>query len=169
MLSVYELIIIDISDFKTLIYTQGFAPVGMAKAKIPAISKWQLIDYKLIDWLNISISARLMARYLTLDTNKYSHYLPISQKVVNPSNNRSSTYSSSVDSTAKQALYDNLGIDETLTAEIDSVIRETKKAEWLDDRFNEREIANAVRQETAGYDVAIETVMALIKAQIECY
>lgn len=89
--------------------------------------------------------------------------------MVNPSNNRSSTYSSSVDSTAKQALYDNLGIDETLTAEIDSVIRETKKAEWLDDRFNEREIANAVRQETAGYDVAIETVMALIKAQIECY
>ncbi|WP_351089611.1 hypothetical protein [Shewanella sp. S1-49-MNA-CIBAN-0167] len=33
MLSVTGLINIDISDFKTVIYTQRFASVGMAKAK----------------------------------------------------------------------------------------------------------------------------------------
>jgi type I restriction enzyme R subunit len=103
----------------------------------------------------------------------YQEYLEqireLAKKVVNPSNNRSSTYPSTVDSAAKQALYDNFGNDETLTAKIDTAVRETKKAEWLGDRFKEREIANAVRQETAGYDVDIETVMALIKAQKEYY
>jgi type I restriction enzyme R subunit len=103
----------------------------------------------------------------------YQEYLEqireLAKKVVNPSNNRSSTYPSTVDSAAKQALYDNFGNDKTLTAKIDTAVRETKKAEWFGDRVKEREIANAVRQETAGYDVDIETVMALIKAQKEYY
>ncbi|MEZ8184237.1 type I restriction endonuclease subunit R [Shewanella sp. 5S214] len=103
----------------------------------------------------------------------YQEYLEqireLAKKVVNQSDNRSLTYPSTVDSAAKQALYDNFGNDETLTAKIDTAVRETKKAEWLGDRFKEREIANAVRQETAGYDVDIETVMALIKAQKEYY
>jgi type I restriction enzyme R subunit len=89
--------------------------------------------------------------------------------VVNPCNNRSSTNPSSVDSAAKHALYVNFGNDETLTAKIDTRCARDKKAEWLGDRFKEREIANAVRQETAGDDVDIETVMALIKAQKEYY
>ena len=33
------------------------------------------------------------------------------------------------------------------------------------DRFKEREIANAIRQETAGYEVNILEVMELAKAQ----
>jgi type I restriction enzyme R subunit len=52
-----------------------------------------------------------------------------------------------------------------LATKIDSAIRYTKKADWVGDRFKEREIANAIREETAGYDVDIAGVMALAKAQ----
>ncbi|WP_432365606.1 hypothetical protein [Shewanella frigidimarina] len=61
----------------------------------------------------------------------------VDENPVKPSNNRSSTYPSTVDSAAKQALYDNFSNDETLTAKIDTAVRETKKAEWLGDRFKE--------------------------------
>ncbi|WP_351089599.1 hypothetical protein [Shewanella sp. S1-49-MNA-CIBAN-0167] len=61
-----------------------------------------------------------------IPTSTRTRYL-LAKKVVNPSNNRSSTYPSSVDSAAKQALYANFGNDETLTAKIDTAVRGTKK------------------------------------------
>ncbi|QQX80007.1 HsdR family type I site-specific deoxyribonuclease [Shewanella sp. KX20019] len=101
----------------------------------------------------------------------YQEYLErireLAKKVVNPSGNRSASYPESVDTAAKQSLYDNLGNDEVLTTKIDTAVRYTKKAEWLGDRFKEREIANAIRQETASYKVDIVEVMGLVKAQKE--
>ncbi len=70
-----------------------------------------------------------------------------------------------MDTQAKRAFYDNFGHDEVLATKIDSAIRYTKKADWVGDRFKEREIANALREETAGYVVDIQTVMELAKAQ----
>ena len=87
--------------------------------------------------------------------------------MVNPSGNRSASYPDSFDTAAKQSLYDNLGNDEVLTAKIDTAVRYTKKADWLGDRFKEREIANAIRKETKGYDVDIVEVMERVKAQKE--
>ncbi|SFP89067.1 type I restriction enzyme, R subunit [Nitrosomonas cryotolerans] len=59
----------------------------------------------------------------------------------------------------------NLYQNEVLVTEIDNAIRYTKKADWVGDYFKEREIANAVREKTVGYEVNIERVMALAKAQ----
>lgn len=101
----------------------------------------------------------------------YQEYLEqireLAKKVVNPSGNRSASYPDSVDTAAKQSLYDNLGNDEVLTAKIDTAVRYTKKADWLGDRFKEREIANAIREETKCYDVDIVEVMERVKAQKE--
>ncbi|WP_299010403.1 type I restriction endonuclease subunit R [uncultured Shewanella sp.] len=101
----------------------------------------------------------------------YQEYLEqireLAKKVVNPSGNRSARYPDSVDTAAKQSLYDNLGNDEVLTAKIDTAVRYTKKSDWLGDRFKEREIANAIREETQGYDVDIVEVMERVKAQRE--
>ncbi|WP_259397924.1 UvrB domain 3-containing protein [Vibrio sp. SG41-7] len=101
----------------------------------------------------------------------YQEYLEqireLAKKVVNPSGNRSASYPDSVDTAAKQSLYDNLGNDEVLTAKIDTAVRYTKKADWLGDRFKEREIANAIREEIKGYDVDIVEVMDRVKAQKE--
>jgi type I restriction enzyme R subunit len=70
-----------------------------------------------------------------------------------------------MDTQAKRAFYDNFGNDEVLATKIDSAIRYTKKADWVGDRFKEREIANAVREETSGYEVDIQSVIELAKAQ----
>lgn len=101
----------------------------------------------------------------------YQEYLveirKLAQKVVNPRQHGNSSYPSSIDTAAKQAIYDNFGKDEVLTTKIDSAVRYTKKADWLGDRFKEREIANAIREETVAYDVDVVQVMDLIKAQKE--
>ncbi|GAC20301.1 type I restriction endonuclease subunit R [Paraglaciecola arctica] len=102
---------------------------------------------------------------------KYQEYLEqirqLAKKVVNPAGNTAHSYPETVDTPAKQAIYDNFGNDEVLTTKIDTAVRYTKKAEWLGDRFKEREIANAIREEVASYEVNIEEVMSLIKAQKE--
>ncbi|MFT5716908.1 MAG: type I restriction enzyme R subunit [Oleiphilaceae bacterium] len=101
----------------------------------------------------------------------YQEYLEqikaLAKKVVNPTGNKEHNYPDTVDTFAKQAIYDNFGNDEVLTTKIDSAVRYTKKAEWLGDRFKEREIANAIREETASYEVDIVEVMDLVKAQKE--
>jgi type I restriction enzyme R subunit len=70
-----------------------------------------------------------------------------------------------MDTQAKRAFYDNFGNNEVLATKIDSAIRYTKKADWVGDRFKEREIANAIRQDTVDYDVDLLKVMELAKAQ----
>jgi type I restriction enzyme R subunit len=101
---------------------------------------------------------------------EYQKYLEriceLTQKVMRPEQ-MASNYPSSMDTHPKRAFYDNFGKDEVLATKIDSAIRYTKKAEWVGDRFKEREIANAVREETAGYEVNIQDVMELAKAQKE--
>jgi len=98
----------------------------------------------------------------------YQEYLErireLSRKVIRPEH-ASSSYPESLDTQAKRAFYDNFGQDEVLATKIDSAIRFTKKADWVGDRFKEREIANAIREETAGYDIDIPSVMELAKAQ----
>ena len=101
---------------------------------------------------------------------EYQEYLEkireLSQKVKRPQQSKSD-YPDSMDTQAKRAFYDNFGKDEVLATKIDSAIRFTKRADWLGDRFKEREIANAIREESAGYDVDIASVMELAKAQKE--
>ena len=101
----------------------------------------------------------------------YQEYLEqikaLAKKVVNPAENSTQSYPTSIDTSAKKAIYDNFGNDEVLTTKIDTAVRYTKKADWLGDRFKEREIANAIREETADYEVEIANVMELIKAQKE--
>lgn len=98
----------------------------------------------------------------------YKEYLQrirdLSRRVIRPGDT-TTDYPATIDSGAKRALYDNFGKDEQLATKIDEAIRHTKKADWVGDRFKEREIANAVRQETAGYEVDIQSVLELAKAQ----
>ncbi|EEW2202415.1 type I restriction endonuclease subunit R, partial [Escherichia coli] len=101
---------------------------------------------------------------------EYQEYLEkireLSRKVIRPEQT-AANYPPSMDSNPKRAFYDNFGQDELLATKIDSAIRYTKKADWVGDRFKEREIANAVREETTGYEVDIQGVMKLAKAQKE--
>lgn len=99
---------------------------------------------------------------------EYQEYLErireLSRKVIRPEQT-TSNYPTSMDTNPKRAFYDNFGKDEVLATKIDSAIRYTKKADWVGDRFKEREIANAVREDTAGYDVDIQSIIELARAQ----
>lgn len=101
----------------------------------------------------------------------YQEYLEkireLAKKVKNPTTANPSFYPDAINTAAKQAIYDNFGQDEVLTNIIDNAVRLTKKADWLGDRFKEREIANAIRQNTQDYNIDILDIMTLVKAQKE--
>ena len=101
----------------------------------------------------------------------YQEYLEkikeLARKVVKPQGDVENPYPGSIDSAAKRALFDNLGNNEVLASKIDTAIRHTKKADWVGDRFKEREVANAIREGAAGYEVNIEQVLELAKNQRE--
>ena len=101
----------------------------------------------------------------------YQEYLEkirqLAKQVLKPQASADHHYPTSVDSAAKRALYDNFGQDEVLVTKLDAAIRYTKKADWVGDRFKERELANAIRDEAGAYNLDIVQVMELVKAQKE--
>lgn|GEM_PF-2218538 len=68
----------------------------------------------------------------------YQEYLKrirdLSRKVIQPETS-ASDYPVSMHTSARRALYDNLGRNEVLATKIDSAIRYTKKADSIGDRF----------------------------------
>jgi type I restriction enzyme R subunit len=76
-------------------------------------------------------------------------------------------YPDSIDTSAKRSLYDNLGQDEALVLRLDTAIRYTKKADWIGNRFKEREVAGVIREEAAGYNVDVDEVLEIVKKQRE--
>lgn len=101
----------------------------------------------------------------------YQEYLEkvkaLAKKVVKSDEGSQNHYPHSINSAAKRALYDNLDKNEALAISIDTAVRYTKKADWIGDRFKEREIANVIREETATYDVDPAEVFELVKNQQE--
>ena len=77
------------------------------------------------------------------------------------------TYPDSMDSRGKQSLYDNLDQNEELVTRIDTAIRYTKKADWKTNRFKQRDVELAVREELGDYSFDVKDVMELVKNQSE--
>jgi type I restriction enzyme R subunit len=109
----------------------------------------------------------LERREKAIDYQEYLEQIKaLARKVVKPGG-AASAYPSSMDTPAKQAFYDNLNNDELLATKVDTAIRYTKKADWIGDRIKEREIALAIREETASYEVNLEEILAIAKNQKE--
>lgn len=100
---------------------------------------------------------------------EYQEYLEkirsLANRVVRPESGSDNRYPASMNTQAKRALYDNFDDNEELVIKIDRAIMQTKKADWLGDRFKERELANAIRQAVEGFDIDIAAIMELVKAQ----
>lgn len=101
----------------------------------------------------------------------YQQYLEqieqLASQVVQSSHSAQSAYPPSLDTAAKQSLYDNLGNDEALALRIDTVVRNTKKENWIGNRFKQREVAKAIREATAGYNINVDDILELVKNQRE--
>ena len=90
----------------------------------------------------------------------------LSAQVVNPGGLNPSDYPASINTTAKKALYDNLGKNEILALKIDTAIKHTKKADWIGNRIKEREVEAAIAKELDD-DTQLEQILELVKNQYE--
>ncbi len=73
----------------------------------------------------------------------------------------------SINTSAKRALYDNLGRDEALVLQIDTAVRLTKKDDWISNRFKVKEVRNALITAVGDRDVDIDELLELVKNQHE--
>ncbi|MCP4295181.1 MAG: hypothetical protein GY786_06210 [Proteobacteria bacterium] len=99
----------------------------------------------------------------------YEEYLKkvkkLAESITKPEGTK--TYPDSMNTRAKQSLYDNLDNNEELVIRIDTAIRHTKKADWKSNRFKLRDVANAVEEELVEYKASRDDVIELIKNQPE--
>jgi type I restriction enzyme R subunit len=98
----------------------------------------------------------------------YQKYLAeiteLARKIKNPT--QGSAYPSSMNTAARRALYDNLGKNAQLAADIDASIRQVKKDDWRGNRFKEKEVRNAIWAHIK--DAAkLDLIFDLVKAQHE--
>ena len=101
----------------------------------------------------------------------YQEYLEkikqIAWQVKQPTSTTQQDYPASLDTPAKRSLYDNLGKDEALALRLDTAVRHTKKDGWINNRFKQREVENAIRTELGERNIEAADVLELVKNQRE--
>ena len=76
-----------------------------------------------------------------------------------------SSYPASINSPARRALFDNLDQKEELAAQVDTAIRNVKKAGWRGNRFKEREVRIAVKSVLGADDGLVDAIFEIVKNQ----
>ena len=98
----------------------------------------------------------------------YQEYLEriqaLAKKVIKPD---AHDYPGKIDSSAKRALYDNMGKDEDLAIRVDYAIRKTKKAYWVGDRIKERQIRFAIEEAIEPIELDVDGILEVAKNQSE--
>lgn len=98
----------------------------------------------------------------------YQEYLAkivaLAARIRNPATG--TAYPGSLDTSAKRALFDNLGRNERLALKVDEAVRNTKKDGWRGHRVKEREVKNAIKSVIRDVGVA-EQLFELVKNQRE--
>jgi type I restriction enzyme R subunit len=102
------------------------------------------------------------------DAISYEEYLrqivELTRKAKNPATG--GTYPKSVDTPAKQALYDNLGKDESLAAAVHIAVHESRQDAWRDNKVKIKKVRTAI--EGVLYDTQrTEQILELVKKQNE--
>jgi type I restriction enzyme R subunit len=99
---------------------------------------------------------------------EYEQYLAsiieLAKQVQNPT--EGTAYPKSLDTRAKQALYDNLGQDEQLAINLDYTIQQTKKDGWRGSRIKEREVRYAIQEVLKEEDLT-NRIFEIVKNQTE--
>ncbi len=101
---------------------------------------------------------------------EYREYLAkiieLSKQVKNPE--KSSYYPTTVDSKAKQALYDNLGQDESKALAVHEAVMESRQADFRGNHLKERAIKIAIKRVLAGIsDDELKNLFEIVKNQNE--
>ena len=103
------------------------------------------------------------------DAISYEKYLKrieeLSRQVARPE--EGSSYPETIDTSAKQALYDNLGEDADLAEDIDETVRQVKKDGWRGNHFKELEVKRVIYEKLVHYGAEdrTEDIFDLVKNQ----
>jgi type I restriction enzyme R subunit len=99
---------------------------------------------------------------------EYEQYLAsiieLAKQVQNPS--EGTAYPKSLNTSAKRALYDNLGRDEQLAINLDYKIQQTKKDGWRGSKIKEREVRYAIQEVLKEEDLTNQ-IFEIVKNQTE--
>jgi len=127
----------------------------------------QPINPKYYDSMSELLDALIKERKSqALDYRNYlAKLMALAHRVKKPE--ETGSYPRSINTPAKQALYDNLDGNEALAVQIDTAIRHTKKDGWRGNRFKEREVQNVIREELADFEAKSEVIFELVKNQRE--
>lgn len=103
---------------------------------------------------------------------RYEAYLKKVKELAEKLRNKgaASDYPASLATQAKRALYDNLDKNEELAIRIDTAIRHTAREGFRDNRFKQREVRSAIREEVGGDDaddLLVEKIFNLVVSQSE--
>ncbi len=133
-----------------------------------AIINGQPINPAYYDKMSELLGALILQR--RKEAIEYSEYLEKVKQLaesVSGTGAKSVDYPATMDTRARQSLYDNLDQNEEMVARIDAAIRYTKKDNWKANNFKRREVENAVKEELGTYEVGIDELMNIIKSQSE--
>ena len=76
-----------------------------------------------------------------------------------------SSYPKSLNTPAKRALYDNLDKNEEMAIQVDTAIRDVKKADWKGDRLKEREVSIAIKSVLGDDEAQMNVIFDIVKNQ----
>lgn len=102
---------------------------------------------------------------------EYQEYLDkvkeLACQVTHPGGLDGKGYPATLDTIAKKSLYDNLSKDEALTLQVDAAVRQTKKDQWVSNRFKVKEVRRALVKAVGDNNVDIDELLELVKNQRE--
>ncbi|MDK9716556.1 MAG: HsdR family type I site-specific deoxyribonuclease [Trichlorobacter sp.] len=100
------------------------------------------------------------------DAISYQEYLAkvvsLAKQVKNPD---WKTYPASLNTRAKQALYDNLDKDEVMAVAVDNAVRESMQDGWRDNTIKVKKVKNAIKVALDQHEGRTEDVLELVKKQ----
>lgn len=96
----------------------------------------------------------------------YQNYLAdivaLTRRVKNPSG---TSYPPTMNSRAKQALYDNLDKDDVLAVAVDNAVKENMQDGWRDNSIKVKKVKNAIRTALIHHGARTDTILELVKKQ----
>jgi type I restriction enzyme, R subunit len=102
---------------------------------------------------------------------EYKEYLKrvlvLARQAAQPGGAGSKRYPASMSSRARRNLYDTLDRNEALALRVDTAVLNSKKDGWIGNRFKEREVARAIREQVADYNINFDELIEVVKKQDE--
>ncbi|MDD2499390.1 MAG: HsdR family type I site-specific deoxyribonuclease [Geobacter sp.] len=101
-----------------------------------------------------------------LDAISYQQYLAkvvaLTKQVKNPD---WKTYPATLNTRARQALYDNLDKDEVMAVAVDNAVRESMQDGWRDNTIKVKKVKNAIKVALDQHEERTEDILELVKKQ----